>query len=70
MTTDVAIRSQQTPVSTMDESAVHYVDESAIAACISYGHMPEAHVLEGTLSQCVGSDAPCEKLAHRPDVTD
>ena len=46
MTTDVAIRSQQTPVSTMDGSAVHYVDESAIAACISYGHMHEAHVLE------------------------
>ena len=46
MTTDVAIRSQQTPVSTMDGSAVHYVDESAVAACIPYGHMHEAHVLE------------------------
>ena len=31
---------------TMDGSAVHYVDESAIAACIPYGHMHEAHVLE------------------------
>ena len=46
MTTDVAIRSQQTPVSTMDESAVYYVDESAIAACIPYGHMHGSHVLE------------------------
>ena len=46
MTTDVAIWSQQTLVSTMDVSAVHYVDESAIAACIPYGHMHEAHVLE------------------------
>ena len=36
MTTDVAIQSQQTLVSTMDESAVCYVDESAIAACIPY----------------------------------
>ena len=44
MTTDVAIRSQQTPVSTMDGSAVHYVDESALAACIPYGHMHAAHV--------------------------
>ena len=47
MTTDVAIWSQQTPVSTMDESAVHYVDESAIAACIPYMvTMHGSHVLE------------------------
>ena len=51
MTTDEAIRSQQTLVGTMDGSAVHYVDESAITAWISHGHMHGAHVLERKLSQ-------------------